>query len=813
MTITINPNITPTFAQVGPFCSGATIPALPTTSQNNITGTWSPALNNTATTTYTFTPNAGQCATTTTMTISIFTTQVQMSCPPNASVSCNISNLPPFNTLAEFLSAGGSATSLGGTLVASSFALINQTITGTCPQIVTRTYSVQDDCGNNATCDHIITVTDEIAPTGSAPANVTVTCSTLIPPVDVNSLINVADNCSTATVTHISDISNNLSCPENISRIYRITDACGNFTDVTQTITINDNIPPSGIAPINISVACVSDVPAPNTNLISNVFDNCSTPVVSFVSDVSNGLVCNQEVITRTYSITDGCGNETLLNQLITINATTPSATLSWTDPTTCQGADGGITISGLLPNQAISLTMNNINTNHTANSSGELVISGLVQGTYSGFIIAPLNCNLCAQQINQTIVLNDPTAPWINAGQDLIICEGESIILSALNPNNANISWNNNVVNDVPFTPPIGTNTYTVTAELQNCFSTDQVVVIVDPNPIVDAGPMQNICNGNIVTLSASGAETFIWSNGVQNGVPFVQNTPTAVYTVVGIAANGCTSEAQVVVNILQNPTPSFTLSQTESCIYPTEIFFTNTSQLGSVQCTWSFGDGSISTQCNQTSHIYNNQGCYDVSLSVVYDNGCTNQFTESEAICLKPSPTAAFIVNPTDPTVGNPINFINQSTNAILYFWDIGTNSGYNNGEHITHTYETPGFYEITLIALNELGCADTARRIINVLNPLIIYVPNAFTPDGDAFNNTFKPILQTGFDPWNYELTIFNGWGEVIFVSQNAAVGWDGTYGGKICQEGTYIWQIRVKNGEGIFEMHRGHVNLLR
>lgn len=70
-TLTVNPNITPTFAAVAPICSGATLSALPTTSTNGITGTWSPALNNTATTTYTFTPTTGQCATTTILKITV----------------------------------------------------------------------------------------------------------------------------------------------------------------------------------------------------------------------------------------------------------------------------------------------------------------------------------------------------------------------------------------------------------------------------------------------------------------------------------------------------------------------------------------------------------------------------------------------------------------------------------------------------------------------------------------------------------------------------------------------------------------------
>jgi hypothetical protein len=71
MTITVNPTTSPTFTQVGPYNSESSIPALPTTSSNGISGIWSPAISNTTTTTYTFTPTAGQCATTTTMTITI----------------------------------------------------------------------------------------------------------------------------------------------------------------------------------------------------------------------------------------------------------------------------------------------------------------------------------------------------------------------------------------------------------------------------------------------------------------------------------------------------------------------------------------------------------------------------------------------------------------------------------------------------------------------------------------------------------------------------------------------------------------------
>jgi uncharacterized repeat protein (TIGR01451 family) len=90
LTIDINQPVTPTFSAVGPFCSGAVIPALPTTSVNGIQGQWSPAINNLATTNYTFTPNAGQCATTSARTITIKQ-------PSSAQVSASACSSYPWN--------------------------------------------------------------------------------------------------------------------------------------------------------------------------------------------------------------------------------------------------------------------------------------------------------------------------------------------------------------------------------------------------------------------------------------------------------------------------------------------------------------------------------------------------------------------------------------------------------------------------------------------------------------------------------------------------------------------------------------------
>jgi gliding motility-associated-like protein len=125
-----------------------------------------------------------------------------------------------------------------------------------------------------------------------------------------------------------------------------------------------------------------------------------------------------------------------------------------------------------------------------------------------------------------------------------------------------------------------------------------------------------------------------------------------------------------------------------------------------------------------------------------------------------------------------------------------------------------DASGSYVIELIAYSPLGCTDTVRMVINVSEELIYYVPNTFTPDGDNYNETFKPVFTAGYDPYDFTLLIFNRWGEIIWESHDVAIGWDGTYGGQIMQDGVYTWKIDFKttaSDERV--MITGHVTLLK
>jgi len=138
--------------------------------------------------------------------------------------------------------------------------------------------------------------------------------------------------------------------------------------------------------------------------------------------------------------------------------------------------------------------------------------------------------------------------------------------------------------------------------------------------------------------------------------------------------------------------------------------------------------------------------------------------------------------------------VEFNNLSTGAVSYTWDLG-NETLLNAENPSTTYETSQNYIITLIATNAEGCTDTLVRPIKIKPEFYFYAPNSFTPDGDEFNNTWKPVML-GVDKFNFDLIVFNRWGEIVFESHDPLFGWDGTYKGQGTQEGTYIWTAKVK-----------------
>jgi gliding motility-associated-like protein len=116
--------------------------------------------------------------------------------------------------------------------------------------------------------------------------------------------------------------------------------------------------------------------------------------------------------------------------------------------------------------------------------------------------------------------------------------------------------------------------------------------------------------------------------------------------------------------------------------------------------------------------------------------------------------------------------------------------------------------------LTVSNEFGCVDVDNVTIQIKGDVVFYIPNSFTPDGDEYNNMFTPVFTSGFDPANFEMNIFNRWGELVFQTYDARKGWDGHIDFKRCPIGTYAYKILYKlPNTDEYRVVNGHVNLVR
>lgn len=437
--------------------------------------------------------------------------------------------------------------------------------------------------------------------------------------------------------------------------------------------------------------------------------------------------------------------------------------------------------------------------------------------GSYGNFTVENASTS-CSATESTVLTLVEPNSPTIDAGENQTVCDDIQVTLNGSGAGTGGTySWNNNVSDGVAFTPGSGTTTYTVTGtDANGCESTDQVDVTLYQPPSVSAGNDIDVCDGESVVLTGSGATNYTWDNSVTDGVSF---TPTSdeTYTVTGTDGNGCVNTDQVNVTILSAIVPDFTGDELKGCEPHTVNFTNNTTESGAI-CTWSFGDGNTGTGCVSVSHTYSNSGVYDVSLTVETVDGCIGTKLEINYIEVVDSPVADFIADPMVIGVSNTeVEFTNQSMNSDSYIWGFGDESPNESTFDVVHTFpdNESGSYTVTLVAMdNQSNCPDTAEIVIEVEDQLIFYVPNTFTPDEDNYNQTFQPVFTAGFDPQDFDLFIFNRWGELIFESHDAAIGWDGTYGGKIVKDGTYIWKIEFQESmTDKRHFKQGSINLIR
>lgn len=376
-------------------------------------------------------------------------------------------------------------------------------------------------------------------------------------------------------------------------------------------------------------------------------------------------------------------------------------------------------------------------------------------------------------------------------------------------------------------------------------CKDTITQQIEIYPLPVVDFSANE-VCldfftefnNQSTINIGTGIAASFIenWTWNFADGNSSSLPNPTHTYGADGVydvelmveSNHGCISSIVKPVIVYPKPIVSFTGTDISGCspICPL-IHSTSTVNQPShiIDYTWNFGDGTSmsGSQISIEDCFYNNSSStlwYDVELIVTTDKGCTDSHIENNFIEVFHNPVADFYYTPDTITVMNPeVNLINTSSKADYYQWTSSYQGFYQGGQTspVVELPQTPGSYEFSLFAYTNEGCMDSISKVFRMLDEVIFYVPNTFTPDADHVNEIFKPTFSSGYNPYTYSLKIFNRWGELVFESFDVDVGWDGTFNTRNAVrviDGTYIWTIEFKEMlTDKVHTYSGHVNVLK
>lgn len=355
----------------------------------------------------------------------------------------------------------------------------------------------------------------------------------------------------------------------------------------------------------------------------------------------------------------------------------------------------------------------------------------------------------------------------------------------------------------------------------MYGCTSAPQniTVIVNDINLVnfaISATPQ--LCAGETGMVSASvnggmGTYTVSWNNGLPNGYgPYAVTPGNPVYytaTLTDVCGNTRTESA--FMNVFQLPQISLTPVSATACGEASAQFINGGTNPAGTFYDWDFGDGTGSNLANPT-HDYSITGNYAVTLTATSPQGCINSGNTMCQIIVYPQTVARFEATPRETSIFNPeVKFINQSVNATTYAWDLGDGTLTSLTSPV-HRYENIGSYTVTLITNNSFNCPDTATDIIVILPEFTFFVPNAFTPDGDGINDTF---FGKGEYIEDFEMYIFDRWGENIFTSNSMNNSWDGTYrGSEQPKPDVYVYKIKVKDSiKGDYHFYEGHVTLVK
>jgi gliding motility-associated-like protein len=538
-------------------------------------------------------------------------------------------------------------------------------------------------------------------------------------------------------------------------------------TIVPGGINNDENICPGETMPLNV-VGNFDHVTWSTGDLDINTTNITAAGNYSVEIAIGTCTATDNITITESPAIVPSAGGDQLgicTNGNITLNGSTePTYTAAWTitSPT-------GNIVSG--------------------QSTTDPVVSS--SGTYMITVTNPEGCTA-----NASAVVDLLPVPIINLGNNFQVCANIPFNITLNNTNCPNLNlvtsvlWSDNTTINTfsSQVAPNGSNTITVTLNINTCAATDNIVVSAFVPPLWDLGPTQTVCGDQPFVINST--ENVSWATSanstITTGTSYTQNNPspgTESLTATLTYGNGCIIFDNLDIDIVQPFTVNLPATADFCEGSAIQIDAGNT-------VTWSNGDVGQTTMANEVG-----------LLTATYTDGpCTSQ--DQMTITMTYLPNIEWTDN-TTYCEGTTVTLGAPGSHATSFYWSTGETTE-------TIIVSESGYYSLT--ASN--SCATVNRDIVLDFEICDAYafIPNTFTPDKDGINEVWQPII---YNAKSYEVFIYNRWGDIIYHSNDPEENWLGEAheGQHYVQDGVYSYRLILESPQREKKEYFGYFRMLR
>lgn len=537
----------------------------------------------------------------------------------------------------------------------------------------------------------------------------------------------------------------------------------------------------------------------------------------------ANGLLSKKYCVTVTDA--NGCKKTACIDVLDKPGITASPVSVT---PVSCNGFCDGtaeVTVTGGSAPYTYSW-------NTTPGAQTNAKATGLCAGNYIATVTDVTGCTDTVQ-----VKVTQPQPITLEPVPPVTICIGSNATIKAVGnggDGNYTYSWlpeSTETTSAITVFPVVSTDYHVVIKDGKGCPSAPLIIKVnVNPPLKVVASNDVSLCINDSAKLTATGSGgnggpyTYTWTPAVAQTGNNITVKPLISTTYTVTIKDNCGTPAAtdtVRVNINVSPVIKFAADTVQGCSPLTVNFTDSTTVSGGVITSWKwdFGDKSGSDSKNPT-HVFTTTGVttsiYTVTLTVKSSNGCVATIIKKDMIRVFPVPVADFAA-PISNSILNPtVHFTNTSVGATSWAWDFGDTlcTPVNNISTMyspNHTYSEIGEYCVKLIVKNVGGCTSDVTKCITIDPQFVLYIPNAFTPNGDGDNDFFYAKGEYIND---FEMRIFDRWGNMFYYADRINEPWNGKKNniGEIAQQDVYVYQITIKDNKNKRHKYVGTVTLV-